>query len=653
MRALITLVFIALFASQLLAGNIDERKTDIYFANGVGAGSKFSSFMQGIKQIQAYKKANPSIKKWIGKYDLAFNTGHGVIPDFFEAWLQYTDENPSTSLAWSAFKVAIAKATKIGAGAVNLSEKVTRQFESDDIKKQVEAYEDSIKLGHGVLVLAHSQGNFFTNKAYNSLGGITPWMRTYFKTVGLASPSDIKIPHSSYLTYDNDPIHVLNGAGTIVKNSNRYYYWIAGPNVIVDNTSTVPCAPEIIPYTETPICHDPDWYFQEDDASEFHEFDYYMQTPVTQMDIYRYITEGINYHKGILTPSQWKIKTEKTNTNICEERRASLIHFEGAVDPIDVAFPFNSGGKVYEVTDANYTNHYVLGSVEGIKILDVQNPLNPTDTRCYELQDTQDKIFKSGCDMSTINPKPGVVTVSLNWDDPEIDLDLDVGWNAGTYDIKDVQCATEHFYIESEYSIYPGRYPVSVYNTKSVDESLLPETVQINITTPGESGSFILDINTSSELNIGHVADIKVEYIDNKPVLTPIVVKPVSLSFSNSVSSGGGGRSIGGSTTTSSFSGGTPPPSISCNQSCGCIPCSYEIIPYLEQALLGPLSGADVELHVASQYGVSGPIYTGVTSSGNTLYTAGIIYLDEEFKASLDDNELYIFTVSGGQDISN
>ena len=35
MRALITLLLIALFTSQLLAGNIDERKTDIYFANGI------------------------------------------------------------------------------------------------------------------------------------------------------------------------------------------------------------------------------------------------------------------------------------------------------------------------------------------------------------------------------------------------------------------------------------------------------------------------------------------------------------------------------------------------------------------------------------------------------------------------------------------
>ena len=63
-------------------------------------------------------------------------------------------------------------------------------------------------------------------------------MRNYFKTVGLASPSDVKIPHSSYLTYDNDPVHVLNGAGTIVTNPNRYYYWVGAYS---DQTSTISC----------------------------------------------------------------------------------------------------------------------------------------------------------------------------------------------------------------------------------------------------------------------------------------------------------------------------------------------------------------------------------------------------------------------------
>jgi hypothetical protein len=105
----LTLFFtISLFAES--SYTIDERKTDIYFANGVGAGSRYNSFMQGFKyiegskNIQGYKKANPNIKPYIGKYNLSFNTGHGILMDMFEAWIQYTDENIGASFSWSAFK---------------------------------------------------------------------------------------------------------------------------------------------------------------------------------------------------------------------------------------------------------------------------------------------------------------------------------------------------------------------------------------------------------------------------------------------------------------------------------------------------------------------------------------------------------------------
>jgi len=91
MKALILLLFTLFFSSQVFAETllIDERKTDIYFANGVGAGTHDASFEQGYKYIEGsknierYKKVNPEIKPYIGKYDLAFNTGRGLLMDYF------------------------------------------------------------------------------------------------------------------------------------------------------------------------------------------------------------------------------------------------------------------------------------------------------------------------------------------------------------------------------------------------------------------------------------------------------------------------------------------------------------------------------------------------------------------------------------------
>ena len=75
----------------------------------------------------------------------------------------------------------------------------TNSLNSVDLNTQVNAYKQSIKDGHGVIVVAHSQGNFFyprapsleqaqftlTNSAYLRLDS---WMRPYFNMIGVAFP---------------------------------------------------------------------------------------------------------------------------------------------------------------------------------------------------------------------------------------------------------------------------------------------------------------------------------------------------------------------------------------------------------------------------------------------------------------------------------
>jgi hypothetical protein len=126
---------ISLFAES--SYTIDERKTDIYFANGVGAISYKNSFNQGYNQIKKYKAENHEIyKHYVGKYDLSFNTGHGILMDMFEAWIQYTDENIGASFSWSAFKELLGRIPVAGTyanGTVTLTEAVAKTHEAKDI----------------------------------------------------------------------------------------------------------------------------------------------------------------------------------------------------------------------------------------------------------------------------------------------------------------------------------------------------------------------------------------------------------------------------------------------------------------------------------------------------------------------------------------
>ncbi len=68
---------------------------------------------------------------------------------------------------------------------------------------------------------------------------------------------------------------------------------------------------------------------------------------------------------------------------------------------------------------------------------------------------------------------------------------------------------------------------------------------------------------------------------------------------------------------------------------------------YQGQAILGPLVDASVEVYTLSTLD-SAPIYTATTSSDDRLDQSGLFTIPEDL---VDDNELYLIKVTGGQDI--
>jgi hypothetical protein len=171
MKRYIILLLTLFLSSHLFAEAINEYKSDIYFANGVGAVSRESSFNQGLYQYEDYIASKPKITNYVGKYDLAYNIGRGIVSDFAEAWFQYIDENPGYKVGWDAFKAALSRSIgSVVGGTVELSEQFIRYLEQNNVDTQVKAYRQSIYDGHKVIVLAHSQGNLFTNRAYNTFG---------------------------------------------------------------------------------------------------------------------------------------------------------------------------------------------------------------------------------------------------------------------------------------------------------------------------------------------------------------------------------------------------------------------------------------------------------------------------------------------------
>ncbi|WP_373033615.1 hypothetical protein, partial [Sulfurovum sp.] len=745
------IIVLLLLVSSTLFAVVDERKSDIYYGNGIMTTKKEAktSLIDVIKpavQETIYFNDQAKMDK-LHTFDLVYN--YSAKEDFNDTLVAQAldlaesyEQLGNTSLAWATMSlltdivqgyskilkwpvkkvakylvekkgfskaaaelladkiVGASKATLI-AMAEKLADYNAEEIHDNDLKEMVAKYTQSIYDGHGVIMVTHSQGNLFAVESKNSFGEGKEWMRDYLYHVSIASPAtSFASDHHWLVSLDNDVVaNIPSSVGTNMRNPVRYFsYYLDGvdpymPESWVDNSElldqtigqmllsegywidgfTPPSESRTITenMTDYTVRMEPDeWDFLQTD---FHAFNYYMgvtsfqayiskiqtvkqKSDATKDTIIYSIAAAIESFND--TSSQWQ--TAKTTGCGCDKRIEVEHKFDSnlsqLMQDLDV-LPFDESGKLYPLGF-----DYVKGSPKGET---VSSP--GTDTICFELLDDSEVIVGSITSTSggSVTPKPGVVTVALNWEDADIDLNLDVRWDAGEHDIKDVSCSpTEHFYIESAYSIYPGRYAVYVDHSGDVDNSLLPETVQIGIKVPGEYQSYTLNVTSSDELNIGHVADINIEYIDGNIVVETVPTTYVRESFNNHTvrtnddeeedeedeeeEEDDGGRGIGGYIYY--YGGGTPV--AGCYESCGCIPCQYTIIPYLQQVVMGPLGGADVTLHTASEFGnASTPILTTSTSTGNTLYTAGLVDMNETFKATLDDNELYIFSVSGGSDI--
>jgi hypothetical protein len=390
--------------SMVLHAEIDERVSDVYFANGVDTNesSAYESLNFIIKPTveKEYSVAYASVHKWGVAYNNTWGTvGKGFfLLDFVESAMQKLQTGNSVLDYISTMSTPLGRLVWLVHNA--------------DLKEQVRKYKESIRDGHGVIVIAHSQGNLFTNEAYDALD---PWMQQYFHMIGVASPTDRVAGNGPHVSFDNDPVGILGlHAGHDIKNPRRY---MAGPNAVGG-------------YIDVP-------------DTLFHSFSYYTDTNLTLKPgtangkniittgtnfseahdkIFAFVHEKISHHK--YAPSQWQKKREVGTCSAggCE-RRIIVEHKYDAnlsrqMADIEV-FPFSEVLKLYSVPDENNVSHYVKALYGGISTEKV-SASNPGV--CYVLHGTGEAIAPSRAPTA----KNGVVTVGLSWEDADIDLDENI-----------------------------------------------------------------------------------------------------------------------------------------------------------------------------------------------------------------------------------
>lgn len=628
MKHLTILLFISLsFVNINAFASVDESQVDLYYANGIGmeldedaAGDLWED------RVESLKKSNPEkLKNTTAKISYNSSTLFGV-EDFMEALLQYAVGQGVSEITWGV--AVLFNHNEYVEWAVNQVNRLSETLNIVDLTNHVNAYKNSIESGRGVVVVAHSQGNFFTNKAYQLL---TPWMRSYFQMIGVASPASRVAGDGARVSFDNDPVAWLAPLSNRIENPNR-----AQPDI---------------------------------PSGDFHSFAYYMGEPVLESNppistnvaralIENAILNGVDAHHS--AESQWK-KVNDVGC-FCSEKRITIAHkFDSNLDSRmagQAVYAFDDDAKVYPVS-GEHVFAQLGGSVLESGVGDV----------CYVLRDEALVELGSILGASDLSGAPsGLFTAQLRWEQPDVRLRMSnslMGNSASGCGVTALGSGDKTLF-----SVYPGTYPVTVtaQGYEYLQDKFFSDLIQLNVSVPGKTSQsefLVTNANQYSSLGRGGaVADIlitrpkpnrppKVEFIPSLPTVGDSTNGGYGYSRPYSGESFGGGTGgFGGSSGwgwRSYYGGGSSGLLQTINSapnnnfelctwknkigSCGntqrCLPCEFDILHYLNQAKLGPISGGRIILYKATEaHKVDKEIlFEGLTTVSNEINKAGIILL--------------------------
>ena len=303
--------------------------------------------------LQEHALNNSILFEQTYQYKLSYNKTEGFMNDLVESFdQQYATNNSGNWIYfWSYVLYLPYMANSIYYDYADLD-----VLHDAVLTKQINNYKNSIGNGHGVAVVAHSQGNFFTNEAYMHL---PDWMQDYFHMLGVATPADHVAGGGEHITFHDDPIHLVPGS--------------LGSNL--DNPDPIYADIEIagVKHTVTDI--------------RFHAFSYYMSAPNSREKILDFIALKKEEHLSL--PSQWSVLDE-ADENSCSHKITLFQHRRTFDYMSQEAFPFNleEKGKLYTVD-----NNLVRATCGGTDIRSSWPEQQPDE--CYLLDDLDEMIYQN------------------------------------------------------------------------------------------------------------------------------------------------------------------------------------------------------------------------------------------------------------------
>lgn len=208
------IVFIILFLTLILYAS--PRYIDFYYANGMMGETKTKEKDTWKEYVKTLQYINPDISSENSTAKVAYNANElWGIGDAIEVVFQ---KLIGDIISWGKVQ-RLLREYVMDNDLIEYFNGLSQAFNSEDLQVQINAYKTSLRKDHSLIVVAHSQGNFFTNKVYETLSSC---QQHSFKMIGVASPSAVVSGGGARTSFDNDPVPLISLAPTTVTNKNRF-----------------------------------------------------------------------------------------------------------------------------------------------------------------------------------------------------------------------------------------------------------------------------------------------------------------------------------------------------------------------------------------------------------------------------------------------
>jgi hypothetical protein len=196
--------------------NDSQNPATIVFVNGLN-----NTLDDSLSMSLALKKdLEAKGKKYV--VDLAFNKTEGVFLDFLQAFSQKMVID-NLSDFWKLID-NVDNLQNASLVTDEIYQKYINDFKKNEmnfpeIEDHIKEYNKYLAKKSNVVLVPHSQGNFYANASLNLLFAHSTIARKHHFSVGIATLSNKLLPNSSYFTSSNDSLIVSIGVGDFISSS--------------------------------------------------------------------------------------------------------------------------------------------------------------------------------------------------------------------------------------------------------------------------------------------------------------------------------------------------------------------------------------------------------------------------------------------------